>query len=73
MLAVKGPGVMQGYINDPVSTAAVMDSEGYFDTGDLVRINPATGISTSFLWCNMQFFYARFYLRVDLHTITIAA
>jgi len=50
LFAVKGPGVMQGYINDPVSTAAVMDNEGYFNTGDLVRINPATGISTFVVW-----------------------
>lgn len=34
---------MQGYINDPSSTTAVMDSDGYFNTGDLVRLNPATG------------------------------
>lgn len=44
IITVKGPGVMQGYINDPASTAAVMDSDGYFNTGDLVRINPATGM-----------------------------
>lgn len=42
-LAVRGPGVMQGYIHDAAATAAVMDAEGYFNTGDLVRINPATG------------------------------
>jgi long-chain acyl-CoA synthetase len=34
---------MSGYNRDEVATAAVMDSEGYFDTGDLGRINPATG------------------------------
>jgi long-chain acyl-CoA synthetase len=34
---------MSGYNRDEAATAAVMDSEGYFDTGDLGRINPATG------------------------------
>lgn len=40
---MRGPGVMQGYIHDEAATAAVMDAQGYFNTGDLVRVNPATG------------------------------
>ena len=33
---------MRGYFNDPQATAAAFDALGYFNTGDLVRINPAT-------------------------------
>ncbi|OED44565.1 long-chain fatty acid--CoA ligase [Chromatiales bacterium (ex Bugula neritina AB1)] len=32
---VKGPQVMKGYYRDPQQTALVIDSEGYFRTGDL--------------------------------------
>lgn len=35
-LCVKGPNVMLGYLNDPEATAAVIDEEGWFHTGDLV-------------------------------------
>lgn len=34
-VAVKAPNVMLGYYNDPKSTAEVIDSEGWFHTGDL--------------------------------------
>ena len=43
LLLAKGPGVMNGYISNPKATAAAIDSDEYFDTGDLARINPATG------------------------------
>jgi long-chain acyl-CoA synthetase len=36
----KGPGVMQGYYKEPELTAAAIDSEGWFHTGDLGRIEP---------------------------------
>ncbi|MDH4263900.1 MAG: AMP-binding protein [Spirochaetia bacterium] len=37
-LFVKGPQVMMGYYKDPVKTAEVLDSQKWFNTGDLVRI-----------------------------------
>ena len=42
-LAVKGPNVMLGYYNDSEATAEVFDDEGYFRTGDLAKIDPASG------------------------------
>jgi len=36
-LFVRGPNVMQGYYRDPQGTAAVLDSDGWLDTGDLAR------------------------------------
>lgn len=37
-LLVKGPGVMQGYWNNPGATAAIIDAEGWLRTGDIVRM-----------------------------------
>jgi long-chain acyl-CoA synthetase len=37
-LAVKGPGVMKGYYNDPEATAAVM-RDGWLLTGDMARVD----------------------------------
>jgi acyl-coenzyme A synthetase/AMP-(fatty) acid ligase len=36
-LQLKGPGVLKGYHGDPDSTAAVLTSDGWLRTGDLVR------------------------------------
>lgn len=38
VLLVKGPGVMAGYMQDPVATSAAIDKDGYFDTGDLAKV-----------------------------------
>jgi acyl-CoA synthetase (AMP-forming)/AMP-acid ligase II len=36
-LFVRGPNVMLGYYRDPGGTAAVLDDDGWLDTGDLAR------------------------------------
>ena len=37
---VKGPQVMNGYLGKPEATKKVLDSEGWFDTGDLGMLLP---------------------------------
>lgn len=39
-LFVRGPNVMLGYYRDPAGTAAVLDVDGWLDTGDLARQGP---------------------------------
>ncbi len=39
-LFVRSPFVMKGYYNRPDQTAAVIDAEGWFRTGDVVRRDP---------------------------------
>ncbi|MCK0091021.1 long-chain fatty acid--CoA ligase [Rhodococcus sp. HNM0563] len=38
-LLIRSPGVMTGYDHDPAETAAALDSERWFHTGDLARID----------------------------------
>ena len=40
VLLARGPQVMMGYWNNPTATAAVLSSEGWFNTGDQARIGP---------------------------------
>jgi long-chain acyl-CoA synthetase len=43
LVIVKGPQVMKGYYKNKEATDKAIDKFGWFDTGDLGRINPATG------------------------------
>ena len=43
-LHVRGPGVMRGYYRNPEATAAVIDAEGFLNTGDLVRLDEAGNV-----------------------------
>lgn len=38
-LLVRGPGVMQGYLDDPKATAAAIDARGFLHTGDLATMD----------------------------------
>ncbi len=44
-LLVKGPNVMMGYWNNPEATRAVLDEDGWFNTGDIASISPSGHIS----------------------------
>lgn len=41
-ICVLGRNVFMGYLNNPEATFDVMDSEGYFHTGDIGQIDPKT-------------------------------
>jgi long-chain acyl-CoA synthetase len=38
-IAIRGPNVMKGYWNRPDATAAAIDADGWFRTGDLARVD----------------------------------
>jgi long-chain acyl-CoA synthetase len=41
VLLARGPQVMLGYWNNPTATAGVLSADGWFNTGDQVRIEPS--------------------------------
>jgi len=43
VVIARGPQVMKGYYKNPDATDEAIDRFGWFDTGDLGRVNPATG------------------------------
>jgi acyl-CoA synthetase (AMP-forming)/AMP-acid ligase II len=45
-LHVRSPGVMKGYYNSPDETAAAIDAEGWFKTGDLARFEDGSWFIT---------------------------
>jgi len=40
LVLIRGPQVMQGYYQNPEATAKAIDSEGWFDSGDLGWVTP---------------------------------
>ncbi len=44
LVLIRGPQVMKGYYKNPEATAKAIDSEGWFDSGDLGWVTPANNL-----------------------------
>jgi long-chain acyl-CoA synthetase len=44
LVLIRGPQVMKGYYKNPEATAKAIDSEGWFDSGDLGWVTPANDL-----------------------------
>jgi long-chain acyl-CoA synthetase len=44
LVLIRGPQIMQGYYNKPEATAKVIDSDGWFDSGDLGWVTQANDL-----------------------------
>ncbi len=44
VLHVRSPNVMQGYYKDPRATAAILDTDGWLNTGDIIMHDPSGAI-----------------------------
>ena len=47
LVKARGPQVMKGYYKNPGATAAAIDSEGFFDTGDLGWVVPKSSFGAA--------------------------
>ncbi len=60
-LLIRGPSVTQGYFGDAAATAAVLDADGWLDTGDLGVMHEAAlyiaGRSKEIIFINGQNYY----------------
>src|SRR3984957_12634581 len=75
-IAVRGPALFSGYLNEPALTARSFDPEGYFHTGDCGKISSRLAARTSPPW-KLNPIWARIHrspwLRSSVSRMTIMA